>query len=252
LDFFAGFAWALPAAFADPLEKCRFERGDVFYDDPDATTADWAAARKVAKRIVQVRLPQQGETAKQDKDAASVFADNWRRSAEIDLIETKDLSTRAIETTQGRLYTFLWRNDEVVLDLGTLEPPLPMMAGDLRSRLEGAAVEIAAQVEVDAPASLFVFPFDHASSRLREKNHGIRAVLAGVKSCKELEFPVESHDGRDPLPTLCWKAYLLPGLGEEAVTEHLKPGLYNPQGDREGKVDRFSLSRHGQLVPVGG
>lgn len=252
LDFFDGFAWALPNAFADPLEKCRFERGDVLYDDPAASTADWAAARKAAKRIVQVRLPQQGETAKQDKDAASVFADNWRRSAEIDLIETKDLSVRAIATTQGRLYTFLWRDDEAVLDLGTPEPALPLMAGDLRTRLEDAAPRVAAQVEVSSPSQLFVFPFDHASSRLREKDRDIRAALVSVKGCEELEFPVASEGGSDPLPTLCWKAYLLPGLGEDAVTDLLKPALYNPQGDREGKADRFSLSRHGQLLELGG
>ncbi len=252
MDFFAGFAWAIPAAFADPLEKCRFERGDVFYDDPKASTADWEAARRAARRIVQVRLPQQGDTAKQDKDAASVFADNWRRSAEIDLIETKDLSTRTIATTQGRLYTYLWRDEESLLDLGTPEPPLPMMAGDLRSRLEKAAANVADQVEADGPASLFVFAFDHASTRLREKNLDIRAALAGVTGCKEMVFPVEPDKGRDPLPTLCWKAYLLPGLDGDVITDLLKPALYNPQSDREGKADRFSISRHGHIVPLEG
>lgn len=252
MDFFAGFAWAVPAAFADPLEKCRFERGDVLYDHPDASTADWSAARKAARRILQVRLPQQGDTAKQNADAASVFEDNWCRSVEIDLIGTKDLSKRSIATTQGRLYTFLWRDDETVLDPGTPEPALPMMAGELRGMEDAAAANVAGQVETKGPASLFVFAFDHASSRLREKDHAIGAALVDVKGVEAMEFPVEPDDGRDPLPTLCWKAYLLPGLDEAAVTERLKPALYNPQGDREGKADRFSLSRHGQLVALGG
>jgi hypothetical protein len=252
MDFFDGFAWALPAAFADALEKCRFERGDVLYDHPDAYARDWAGARAVARRVIQVRLPQQADSGKVDKDAASVFADNWRRSAEIDLIETKDLSTRAIETTQGRLYTFLWRDDDAALDLDTPEPTLPLMAGDLRTRLEVAAAGVAARVRADGPAGLFVFPFDHASSRLREKDLAVRGALAEVSGSRELEFPVEADDERGPLPTLRWKAYLLPDLDEGAVTDLLKPALYNPQGNSEGRADRFSLARHGRFLSLAG
>jgi len=252
MDFFAGFAWALPKAFADPLEKCRFERGDVLYDTQAAYEGDWTAARKAATRVLQVRLPQQGDTAKQNKDATSVFADNWRRSAHIELVATADLAAREIRTTQGRLYSFLWRDDEAVLDLGTPEPPLPLMAGDLRVRLETASGKVADEVRNDGPASLFVFPFDHASSRLRDKDLAIGEALAGVKGVEELEFPVEQDNGPDPLPTLRWKAYLLPKLDEKAVNDLLKPALYNPQGDREGKTDRFSLARHGQVVTLNG
>jgi len=252
MDFFAGFAWALPEAFADPLEKCRFERGDVLYDTPAAYEGDWTAARKAATRVLQVRLPQQGETAKQDKDATSVFADNWKRSAHVELFEAEDLGAREIKTTQGRLYSFLWRDDESVLDLDAPEPPLPLMAGDLRGRLEEAAEKVAAEVRVEGPASLFVFPFDQASSRLRDKGHAIGEALAEVDGIKELEFQVGSYEGREPLPTLRWKAYLLPGMDEAAVSDLLKPVLYNPQGDREGKADRFSLARHGQVVTLGG
>ncbi len=248
MEFFAGFAWALPGSFADPLEKCRFERGDVVYDDPAAYTCDWAGARAAARRIVQVRLPQQGDSAKQDQGAASVFADNWRHSAEIDLIETADLSTRTIETTQGRLYTFLWRGDEAVLDLGVSEPPLPLLAGDMRNLLEGAAPRVAAQVDVEGPGQLFVTPYDHASSRLREKDRGIRTAMAAHPGCKAHEVPVAE---KGALPTLCWMAYLIPGLDEDGVTELLKPALYNPQGNRTGKADRFDLKRHGRLIALG-
>ena len=206
MDVFTGFAWALPKAFDDPLEKCRFERGDVLYDNPAAYEGDWTAARKTATRVLQVRLPQQGDTAKQDKDATSVFADNWRRSAHVELFGTGDLDGREIRTTQGRLYSFLWKDDEAVLDLDTPEPPLPLMAGDLRGHLEAAAETIAAEVRVEGTAGLFVFPFDHASSRLRDKDLAIGEALAGVEGVEMLEFPVESYDGRDPLPTLCWKA----------------------------------------------
>ncbi|MBU0743117.1 hypothetical protein KKA85_07080 [bacterium] len=252
MEFFAGFAWALPWAFADPLEKCRFERGDVVYDDPAPYSCDWAGTRAAAGRIVQVRLPQQGDSAKQDKDAASVFADNWCRSAEVDLIETADRSRRGIPTTQGRLYTFLWRDDESVLDLEAPEPPLPLLAGELRALLDEAAPRVAAQVDAPAGrAQLFVTPFDYASSRLREKGRDIREALEAVPDCRELEFPVELDDSRDPLPTLRWKAYLVPGVDEAALTDLLKPALYNPQGDRNGRADRFNLSRHGRLIPLG-
>ena len=32
----------------------------------------------------------------------------------------------------------------------------------------------------------------------------------------------------------------------------LKPALYRPQGDREGKADRFDLKRHGRLIVLDG
>jgi hypothetical protein len=247
MDCFAGFAWAVPRAFADPLERCRFERGDILYDSPKAYDGDWKSARKAARRIVQVRLPKQGDSGKQDKDAASVFSDNWRRDAEIDLIETRDMSCREIATTQGRLYTFLWRGDEGVLDLESPEPPVPLTARDLRNDIDTAAPRIAAEIDAPAGGRLFVVLFDHASSLSRKKDRDIRMALDAHPGCEvhEVELATETA-----LPTLRWLVYRIPDLDDDGVTELLKPALYRPQGDRQGKTDRFDLKRHGRLIDL--
>ena len=245
MDFFAGFAWAVTRAFADPLERCRFERGDTLYDTPKAYDGNWRSARKAASRIVQVRLPKQGESGKHDKDAASVFSDNWRRDAEIDLIEMKDMSRREIATTQGRLYSFLWRGDEGVLDLESAEPPVPLTARDLRGDIDVAAPRIAATINASADGRLFVVLFDQASSLSRKKDRDIRVALDAHPGCSVHEMELVTENA---LPTLRWLAYRIPDLDDDGVTELLKPALYRPQGDREGKADRFDLKRHGRLV----
>jgi len=247
MDFFAGFAWAVPRAFADPLERCRFESGDVLYDTPKAYDGDWKSARKATSRIIQVRLPRQGDSGKQDKDAASVFSDNWRRDAEIDLIETQDMGRREIATTQGRLYSFLWRDDERVLDLESAEPPVPLTARDLRNDIDAAAPRITAKIDAPVGGRLFVVLFDHASSLSRKKDRDIRAVLDAHPGCEVHEMELDTENA---LPTLRWLVYRIPGLDDDGVTELLKPALYRPQGDREGKADRFDLKRHGRLVGV--
>ncbi len=248
MDFFDGFVWAVPAAFADPLEKCRFERGDVFHDDPAACDGPWSAARAAKHRTLQVRLPEQGEVGRAARDADSIFADNWRRSAEVLLFAPGETEPREIPTTQGRLYTCLWRGDDAVLDLSTPEPPVPLAARDLRDDLDTAAARLAAAADA-TDGCLFVTLFDHAASLSRKKDHEIRAALEACSGCEAIAHPVDRDDAR---PTLRWMAYHVPGLDETGVTELLKPALYRPQGDREGKTDRFDLKRHGRLVALSG
>lgn len=246
MEFFDGFAWAVPHAFADPLEKCRFERGDVFHDDPVAYDGPWSAARAAGRRRLQVRLPEQGEGGRPDRDADSVFADNWRRSAEVEFYAPGADAPRVIATTQGRIYACLWRGDEAVLDPETDEPPVPLTARDLRGELDAAAARLAAEIAApDGGGRLFVTLFDHASALARRKDLDIRTVLEGHRGVREVEARIADENA---LPTLRWKAYVIPGLDDDGVAELLKPALYRPSGDRVGGVDRFGLNRHGRLV----
>jgi len=46
-DYFDGFSWALPNAFADALALCRFEQGDMLYDTRRAYEGEWRYNRKL-------------------------------------------------------------------------------------------------------------------------------------------------------------------------------------------------------------
>ena len=248
MDFFDGFAWAVPRAFADSLEKGRFERGDVFHADRADHDRPWSADRAAERRTLQVRRPEQGEGGRPGRDAASVFADNWRRSAEVLLRVPGETTPRTIATTQGRLYVCLWRDDVAGLETSSPEPALPLGARDLREDLDAAAERLAEGIDApDGGGHVFVTLYDQASSLLRRKDRDLRDVVANHPGSRVIETRV---DRENALPTLRWMVYVLPRLDADGVAALLKPALYRPQGDRTGKTDRFDLNRHGRLVAL--
>jgi hypothetical protein len=122
-----------------------------------------------------------------------------------------------------------------------------LTARDLRNDIDTAAPRIAAEIDAPAGGRLFVVLFDHASSLSRKKDRDIRMALDAHPGCEvhEVELATETA-----LPTLRWLVYRIPDLDDDGVTELLKPALYRPQGDRQGKTDRFDLKRHGRLIDL--
>ena len=57
MEFFKGFQWALPMAFADSLARAWFVEGDVLYDSAVAYDASWSAALQAVEYTIQVRSP---------------------------------------------------------------------------------------------------------------------------------------------------------------------------------------------------
>ena len=142
-DFFTCFSWAVPLSFGDSLGQCRFERGDIFYDSLKGYET-WGEASKHVNYIVQVKQSHQpgetpqiavedveGDTIPSEGDSqttgartkGSLFEQNWRSTTACQITDLKRKECRTITTTQGRLYTLLWKGSLRVLDEEDAPPP---------------------------------------------------------------------------------------------------------------------------------
>ena len=76
-EFFEGFKWALPLAFADALSKCQFVVGDIIYDNVKAYSVEWGEAKNILKHSIQVKSINSVITENNEVNNESVFYENW-------------------------------------------------------------------------------------------------------------------------------------------------------------------------------
>src|ERR1017187_6298016 len=191
-ELFNGFAWCVPMAFASELAKCRFERGDIFYDTPRGYLV-WEEALKHTVYGLQVRFPAHEAATKAPTDA-SVFAGNWKSPVGFILTNYKTKETKEITTTQGRLYTLLWRGEWKVLgDSDEPKVPLTCLDSEITTLAKRATVAIKPKFcgSMKAP-NLFLVPRDTTNPISVAKCEGIRKGLA--KSYKVVEKLIGPHE----------------------------------------------------------
>ncbi len=274
LQFFDGFAWAVPTAFAGALAGFRFEQGDVLHCAreaySDALGRDSGDAEALA---LQVLAPPRSSRGASDGEG-----DRRRMSFESDvslsLVDLRSGSRRALETTQGRLLMTLWRGE-----LGWIEgegeaPPVPLdaraLAGELEALRPAFESELGAAAKGPAKGSLFLFVVDLASDASRVKAESIREALAGLAAeavwLDRTPAALELASADADHPALVVRGVALAGADEARVTEALRRALYGGKAlatpsvglaatvDPEAEprpADRFSVTRHGLLVPLG-
>ncbi|MDI1234137.1 MAG: hypothetical protein PSX81_07645 [bacterium] len=107
-----GFEWHLPLAYRDSISQCKFEQGDIIYKHqlPDKT---WGDQKPDIDFMLQVKSPTRTiTTAKEELD---VFASNWDSKIIFEMnYPNNPSSNKVIETTQGKFFTFIWKNDDSV------------------------------------------------------------------------------------------------------------------------------------------
>jgi len=250
-DLLPGFAWAVIRAFLGPLGTCRFEEGDLLYDSPSAYSLTWGEALPVINGAIQVVSPARVASSRLDKDEDSIFYDNWRQGAVVRVTEYPSGSTRTVSTTQGRLYTAVWHGDLSILLATQAEPPLPLLAQDLKPHLAMAANSILARgsAGMTEPCA-FAMPYDETSDLLGAKHRKVEAGLSReFKSHAHLVSPSELGVPRAAMfvPTARVAAFVM-SAQRAAVEATLKQILYVPSKDRKTDTDRFRLETHGCLL----
>jgi len=246
-DFFPGFAWAVPRVFADPLSACRFVLGDTLYSRPEAYSEAWEKAGRRGQ-AVQVLEPSKGIGATSAGVENSALQEAWQQEV---LFERHDLAAgkmRQVRTTQGRLYTLLWKGDDTVLDPEQSAPPVPLNAGTFKKHLEVAAARLP-----NTDTVRFLMATDTAADLQREKLQKVRIALEeGFGVQPELIPAAELDLDAEFLPTVMLVLFDLGGADSEAVTEALQNVLYKPSAGRTTTGNRFRLASHGLLVHPGG
>lgn len=275
MEFFNGFKWALPKAFAPALAVCRFERGDILYDSKEAyRQATWADVLPHLNFSFQVKYPVETRTTMTTESTSEIddssktgkFNQNWFSPVELELTDYKNNKTVTfIKTTQGRLYSFLWKGNINVLDITTQEPEIPQTPKEAKKELELCSQNLRKvfMEDMDKP-NLFLIAYDSvnetALSKVREIETELRRNFQATPKLYTTE-EIGLDDGDYYLPTTVVECFAIDSGAPEKIRDVLKETLWPV--DRKPSCDfntflmrdksqmstSFKLLNHGLFCP---
>ena len=270
-SWFEAFAWPMPRAFAAALAAPRFEQGDVLFRDRlgYGPLADPIPAGLEAIQVLSPARssPRSGLEASGQEDRRRAA---WNAEVVIERVAVDEGRAQVQVSTQGRLFTALWRGDADWLDRDHEPPPLPHLARDLHGVLETTREAFTAR---GLPGSRqkgcrFLFVTDQSSDASLSKARIIQDALAPLGRIDALALtPAEAgvEDGDAYHPALQVRGCFIAHDGEGAVREALRAALYGGSAaERGGEAPpadgvaadepsgsgRFSLARHGLLESI--
>lgn len=251
LEFFLGLSWALPTGFRAALAGCRFDIGDVLYDSADAYLKSWGAPGSRLRHSIQVQRCYNATSAG-GADTDEAFLNSWSDGIEIALTDHGDGSTRLITSTQGRLYTTLWKGDTAILDSSAYKPEPPSMASAMRSEIPKASQEFASRHSSSfAGGHAFLFAVDHALIQQLLKSRTVEGALRTLGEVEVLTAsPAEMRIPGAYRPTILLHSFAIQIDDRKPIEKALKARLYSPAKNRKTDVDRFNLRQHGHLFDL--
>lgn len=255
-EYFDGFAWALPSAFAEPLGACRFEQGDALYDTNHAYEGTWGEAVPRVSYMIQVKHPPRGAVTKARKEEESAFSDNWRQRVVFDLTDYEKKETVEFTTTQGRLYSLLWTGNLGCVDERACDPPVPTLAMGILGDLPKAVHHFRGSVVPDTKrGSMFLMPHDRARELLTTKFRKVKDALSAsfttrlaFARARPGEAGLRSQSGF--APTVEIVCFFVADESPAVVEKILKNVLHKPAKNKKTKKEKFRIRAHGHLQAV--
>lgn len=245
MEFFSGFKWAVPAAFSDAVALCRFEEGDILYDTPKAYDEEWGKASKHIEYSMQVRYPARVFGGARTNESG-VFASNWKSEVRVEVYKhLEKVGVGQIETTQGRLYTALWKGDITILKRDTGEPQIPFTVQQVTRNLTEAS-DTAKKLSTKYP--VFVMARDLSNPISRDKYSKIRSKLKKHLAGEPQLLRPESaglNDWANIAPTIEIAFFITNGVSLEQLHNLVKEAVYVPAKD--ATKDMFRISAHGAI-----
>lgn len=240
MEFYSKFAWAIPHAFSDALYNCRFEEGDILYDNPAAYGRPWAESRKHIQDYIQIAFPPSMAVS----TAGQVFNSNWYSEVRFDHFQGHGEPVR-ITSTQGRLYTALWRGALEIAKASSPEPKPPLGPKDIPR----AAITESALAGLSPQVPMFVMTADYANPTMRAKIADIKTALRDCLACeprmvepREIDLP----NWDEYAPTIDFALFEASSTTEEQLHELIKAAVYKPPKD--SIRDMFRIEAHGWLI----
>ena len=246
MDFFDGFAWAVPKAFSYPLLVCRFDEGDVLYSSPNGYLK-WEDALSETKYLIQINSPTRAR-AQVAAGFAELFKSNWESQVIMTFRELFNESSKKLVSTQGALYMTLFTGnlDYIFGRIPVPLPPLPVR--ELAKKDYSQSISDSFPQE-DFFRHTFTIWADITNPVYFEKSLRIDALLHNQYNATWTDhFPrkLKVVNGYRFAPTVFLRHYKLKGQLDD-IYQSLKSILYKPSKDRITHQDRFSLNRHGIL-----
>ncbi len=243
MEFFSNFSWAVPQAFSDAVALCRFEEGDVLYDTPKAYDSSWCESLKHITYSLQVRYPTRATSSEKEK-VGGVFEKNWDSEVRIELYKKQEkVGIGQITTTQGRLYTAIWKGNLTVLENDTEAPPLPFNVKNVTKQLKELK-EIALAVSAGYP--IFAMARDRSNQVSREKYLKIYAMLKKHLAGEPKILTPENSGLKNwdaIAPTIEIAFFPMNGINREELESLVKKAVYVPSNNT--KKDMFRIGAHG-------
>lgn len=237
-----GFEWYLPLAFKDSVAQCKFEQGDVIYPcKPQGK--NWGEEIMHIDFFIQVQSPTRTITS--TTGDLDVFSSNWNTKIIFEKIYPNNLiANKIIETTQGALFSFLWKNDENLLYDKNLKPVLY----SIRPKHINSDF-IKSKIPSDSTG--FAIVVDSVSNLINSKRNAIKNILMENFVCDFQLFTsyeaiskgtLEENPNSEFSPTLGVELFIIYSQDTIKITEEIKKVLF------KGKKDQFSIQTHGLLI----
>lgn len=246
MEFFAGFQWAVPIAFSDAVSLCRFEEGDVLYDSELAYHHDWEKTSQFVEYSLQVQYPARA-TGEASEKGGSVFESNWTSAVRVDLYKNfKKINVGQIHTTQGRLYTALWKGNLSVLENEAEDAPIPITLKGTTKML-GQADDKARELSIGFP--VFVMARDLSNVISRDKHLKLTAKLnKHMRNAPEVMTPKDAGlvSFENIAPTMEIVFFPVYGTTADELHEIIKSTLYVPT--KNTTKEKFRISAHGIII----
>ncbi|MFA6977844.1 MAG: hypothetical protein WC209_00870 [Ignavibacteriaceae bacterium] len=250
-EYFDGFNWALPKAFAEALSKCLFEVGDIIYDTQKAYSIPWNEAKKVVKHSIQIKSISSPNLYLEEKNNESIFNENWDSEVVFDYYDYHSLNKIEISTTQGRLYSLLWKGNEEYILSANIPATKPCMLKSVFKKIADYKLEISKLSDPNCEY-LFYFPVDVANQTFNEKS---KKIIKSFKSNVDLiSYRIKSYSPQNLnsntsltlCPTLKFIVFEISG-SSESINEALKKALYIQSKNKKSEKEYFRLKAHGAL-----
>jgi len=253
-NYFPGFEWAIPSAFADALGACQFSRGDTLYSSSLAYREWNKEFYEMARGLYAIRIL--SPEAKPAPPSPSLFGNNWNTQAEVEVYKIGEQEdVKRFITTQGRIYSLLWRGDRTILDPSTSVPQLPHQAAHLMKALEGIKSTLSKLImgKVSDARYFFALPHDVCNQLLDGKCQKLVYGLNRTHNVSVMDVSVATlpvPEASRVVPTVSLKVFVFKNDDESAIRESLKGFLYVQAADRKSNTDKFRINAHGLFSPV--
>lgn len=246
MNFFNGFTWAVPESFADALATCQFEEGDTLYDTQEAYTGKWGKAKEHIHYHIQIKERARRSIRSKD-NPASVFDENWDSKVCFDLVNYKKKEIKkCIRTTQGRLYSLLWRGNLSLLDPKQASSKKPIQLRDVNKHLKDTIPFASSFTD---SSSVFVMARDLSNVISTFKHRNVKYALHQKFDVATHSFNVTEarlNNSYRISPTIDMVFYIIQTANYKEIYDVLKSVLYIPSKD--AKTSRFRLNAHGLLI----
>jgi hypothetical protein len=251
-DVLENFAWHVPKAFCDPLSQCKLEEGDTLLSNNSGVNR-WPPS--LGTTSIQFLSPIRGTNKTAiPADSEGVFLENWNSEAVVELIVWGDKPVKdTITTTQGRVYSCIWKGDTRLLYPNQRENPNPpLLAKVARSMLretKGTVSTDLAQLPSELIKSevLFAWVTDSTSKLYRSKTHDLYQTLKSRIDCV-LGF-VSADEFLNVTGFAPTVSIAIIGCASEAkqiVHDTVKELFYRP--DPKAKNPQFRINSHGTFL----